>query len=233
MNKKNNRNMVLGGIIRLDRELDRLLGWSMLFSCLQVAARICYTGRSSYYFLVWNLFLAWIPYLMTAHGRTRSCRTGTLAWFILYFLGWLFCIPNAFYIITDLFHLSDFYSDNAAPAWYDLVMILSFAWNGLILGFLSVHQMQRIIRRRWPAARESYFLYPVMGLNALGIYTGRYLRFNSWDVLMNPFKLMANLTSILLHPLAYRNAWGMMLSFSVLLTLIYLMLQKIGRAMPG
>jgi len=91
-------------------------------------------------------------------------------------------IPNSFYIITDLYHLGDKYNDRQTPQWFDLAMILSYVWNGLLLGVLSVRQMERALLPRQTLRNELLFLYPVMWTSALGIYIGRYLRYNSWDV---------------------------------------------------
>jgi uncharacterized membrane protein len=90
--------------------------------------------------------------------------------------------------------------------------------------------MEKILRPYFRGSHALLFLYPVMWVNALGIYAGRYLRFNSWDALTSPFALVADFGSLLGHPVAYRYAWGMIGCFSVLLTLIYLTLKRIAFA---
>jgi uncharacterized membrane protein len=209
-------------------ELDRMLSLSMVFSCFLVLMRICYTGRLTFIFLVWNLFLAYLPYFITRIAERRPLWIRHKILFVLFFLLWLLCIPNSFYILTDLYHLGDFYNDYMAPNWYDLSVLLSFAWNGLLLGILSVRKMEKIFQRRFFSVHELLFVYPVMCLNALGIYTGRYLRFNSWDVLTAPFDLLHDLVGIFLHPLTYRFAWGMVLCFSIMMTMMYLTVKRIA-----
>ena len=54
-----------------------------------------------------------------------------------------------------------------------------------------------------------------MWMNALGVYVGRYMRYNSWDVFTDPFQLARDIMVTLLHPLSYRYAWGMMVCFSI------------------
>ena len=171
----------------LGSEMDRLLLLSMLFSCLLTAARILHTERRTFIFLPWNLFLAYIPYFISTY-LTRLTRRGP-GWWTLSLL-WLLFIPNSFYIITDLYHLGDLYNDRQMPQWFDLAMILSYVWNGLLLGVLSVRQMERLLLPRLTLSNELLFLYPVMWMNALGIYIGRYLRFNSWDIVTDPFRLL-------------------------------------------
>jgi uncharacterized membrane protein len=216
--------------IFLRSEMDRLLSLSMFFSCLLVLVRMIHTGRDTFLFLIWNLFLAWLPYLITGRlARMQPFRPRLL--FAALMLAWLLCIPNSFYIITDLFHLGDRYNDRLMPNWYDLAMILSFVWNGLLLGVLSVRQMEKILKPRLPAHHELFFLYPVMWLNALGVYTGRYLRFNSWDLITNPFHLVEDIAYIIAHPLRNQYAWDMIFCFSILMTLMYLMMKRISKAL--
>jgi uncharacterized membrane protein len=206
-------------------ETDRVLSLSIAFSTLLIMARIVYTGKLTFLFLVWNLFLAWLPYAFTSRAQHQpKWRMGKR--FLLLFTVWLLFIPNAFYIITDLFHLGAFYS---VPIWFDLVLILSFAWNGLLLGILSVRQMEIMVQRYLPGRHELLFIYPIMWLNAFGVYIGRYLRFNSWDVITNPFALITDIVDILVHPIQNRIAWGMIACFSVFMTLMYMALKRIGK----
>lgn len=206
-------------------ETDRMLTLSMAFSALLITTRIVYTGDSLFLFLVWNLFLAWLPYAFTsAAQRNPKWRTGKR--FVFLFAGWLLFIPNAFYIITDLFHLGPYY---AVPIWFDLVMILSFAWNGLLLGIISVRQMEKMMQAYLPGRHELLFILPIMWLNAWGVYIGRYLRFNSWDVITNPFALIGDIVNMLAHPIQYRMAWSMIACFSVFMTLMYVALKKIAK----
>ena len=224
----------------LATEMDRLLFLSMLFSCLLTAARVVHTEHRHFIFLVWNLFLAYIPYFISTK-LTRMQGRGTApagaqgagrgaGWWALALL-WLLFIPNSFYIITDLYHLGDLYNDRTMPQWFDLAMILSFVWNGLLLGVLSVRQMERLFLPRLTLARELLFLYPVMWLNALGIYIGRYLRYNSWDIVTDPFRLLRDIALMVIHPLRHQNTWDMVFCFSILMTLIYLMMKRVSKAL--
>jgi len=229
MNKKTGLQLYYSRIFFLRSEMDRLLSLSILFSCILTLARIIYTGRLTFVSLVWNLFLAFVPYFITQQLQRKPQWIQSKSIFVFFFLLWLLCIPNAFYIITDLFHLGDQRNDYMVPQWYDLALILSFVWNGLLLGILSVRQMEKITENFFPRRTELFFLYPVMWLNALGVYVGRYLRFNSWDIITNPFQLGRDIANILLHPIAYRFAWGMIFCFSILMTLMYMTIKKISK----
>ena len=205
--------------VLLRSELGQLLGASMLFSFALVCFRVFYTGSTVFLFLVWNLFLACIPYALSTLITNRPAWTLPLK--IAASLVWLLFLPNAFYILTDLYHLYDRHHP-AIPEWFDLALIFSCAWNGLLLGTLSLRQMEKYFRL--PA-------FPIMALNALGIYAGRYLRYNSWDILSSPFQLAADIANMLLHPFRNHYAWDMIGCYTILLTFIYTMMKKLGRAL--
>jgi uncharacterized membrane protein len=229
-------------------EMHRLLASSMFFSCMMVAVRMFHTGSHVFIFMVWNLFLAYIPYALSTwltaryvarHSDERLPRGLSLRsrhWarrplLILLSLIWLLFIPNAFYILTDLYHLADGSRHGKVPEWFDLALILSFAWNGLLLGVLSVRHMEKLFIPQASGAGGWLFVYPIMVLNAFGIYTGRYLRYNSWDIVSDPLRLLTDILEILVHPFRYHYVWNMVLCFSILLTLIYRMIRGGSKAL--
>jgi uncharacterized membrane protein len=148
----------------------------------------------------------------------------------LLFPAWLLLIPNSFYILTDLFHLTD-YQHPRIPQWFDLALIFSFAWNGLLLGVLSCRQMEKMLLPHANTLSRSFFVYPIMLLSALGVYAGRYLRYNSWDILSDPFQLVADIIRMIIHPFRNQYAWDMIFCYAILLSFIYLMLKKVSRAL--
>jgi uncharacterized membrane protein len=211
----------------LKNEADRLLLLSICFSTLLLAVRMMATESIYYVFLEWNLFLALIPYLIShfLFGRIYSGINNVLLAASSFV--WLLFIPNTFYILTDLFHLGE---TGAAPLWFDLLLILSFAWNGMMLGILSIRQMEKIFHHKFRTGNELLFLYPVMWLNALGVFIGRYLRFNSWDIITSPFRLAVDILDLLIHPFAHKNAFAMVITYSIFMTLIYLTIKKVSKS---
>jgi len=203
-------------------EVDRMLMVSCSFSLALVFCRLVYTSQTLFLFLVWNLFLAVIPYLLSGYIARFRSRIYLLSGIIC----WLIFLPNSFYILTDLFHLTE---RPEAPLWFDLALILSFAWNGLLLGILSIRQIEKVFVSYFNPRLEILFITLLMFLNGLGIYIGRYLRFNSWDVLTNPFQLASDILYLFIHPLRNRFDWSMVICFSVLLTLIYFAFKKTAR----
>ncbi|MET0244502.1 MAG: DUF1361 domain-containing protein, partial [Flavitalea sp.] len=121
----------------LRSETDRILIWSNLFSMALVACRIIYTGTPLFVSMIWNLFLACIPYYLLKFTLPDTDHTRITKRFVIVFIPWLLFVPNTFYMITDLFHL---YRRENIPIWFDLVLLMSFAWNGVMLGFLSIRQ---------------------------------------------------------------------------------------------
>ena len=211
----------------LKTELQRLLLTSVGFGLLLLLARTVYTQHVTFTFLVWNLFLAFLPWLLSTILSVRPAGKINTWKLVVGFVTWLLFIPNSFYMLTDLFHL---YDSTSVPRWYDLLMILSFAWNACLLGILSVRQMEKIVAARWRLYSPGWFIYPVMCLNAVGIYIGRYLRYNSWDIVSNPFQLFLDMIHLLIHPFSYRNAWAMIACFSFFLSILYATLKKLSAA---
>ena len=208
-------------------EIQRLLFAPVMFGFLLLLARTIYTGQLTFLFLVWNLFLAFVPYFLSYTLTHRSSWIENKRKFALVFTVWLLFIPNSFYVITDLFHL---YDSSEMPRWYDLLLIFCFAWNALLLGIMSVRHMEKILQGVWPRCPAWLLVFPIMLLNAAGIYIGRVLRYNSWDILVNPFHLLADSFHILMHPLQYKDAWAMVWVFSFFLSMIYITLKKLSRS---
>ena len=213
-------------LFQLKEEIDRFLLLSVCFSLLLLAVRIVATHSLLSASLAWNLLLAWIPYGISSWLYRHTGSLKNKGAYAILFLIWLLFIPNTFYIITDLFHLRD---DRNAPLWYDLLLIFSFAWNGLLLGILSIRAMEKITQVFFPFKYDWTFIYPIMCLNALGVFIGRYLRYNSWDVISDPLDLTTDILRLLLHPILHHNEWAMVISYSLLMTILYVTIKKISR----
>jgi uncharacterized membrane protein len=188
--------------------------------------RVFYTGHLLFAFLVWNLFLAFVPYAVSRQMTNAVMKS---KWkFVLYAFVWLLFIPNSFYIITDLFHLD---MNETVPLWYDLALLLSFAWSGILFGILSIRQMEKLFEKNFNKKFDLLFILPVMALNGFGIYIGRYLRFNSWDVLTNPLQLISDIIYLFIHPFRNRFDWSMIVCYTILLTLIYYTIKKLSKVL--
>ena len=127
----------------------RLLAVALLvvasaFSVSLVALRFVLSGAPRYENLVWNLVLAWVPFVLAliAYDRHRRGSRGLALWLPLAL--WLAFLPNAPYLVTDFMLLRDI---RDMPVWFDVALLTSFAWTGLLLGFASVYLVQDLARR--------------------------------------------------------------------------------------
>ena len=202
-----------------------MLATSVALSVILVVGRVLMTGRLLFLFLIWNLFLALIPF---AISTMLGIAKGPLRARLLVPVGaaWLLFFPNAPYILTDLFHLE---RRAGVPFWYDLALILSCAWNGLMLAYASLADMQRLVQRRLGTGAGWAFATVALLLSSFGIYLGRYLRFNSWDVLANPLTLFYDIVNRILHPFSFPGTWGVTLVFGVFLLIGYSTVRLLGK----
>ena len=113
---------------------------------------------------------------------------------------------------------------DSVPVWFDVILIFFFAWNGLILGFTSIYLVQQVVAERIGPVTGWTTVVGVMGLSSYGIYIGRFLRWNSWDVVRNPLALLGELGHELVHPFNEPRMIAVTGLLSMFLMLAYLML---------
>ena len=178
-----------------------------------------YKWNLSFLFLIWNLFLAWIPYWIALLISKLHQFFNSKIITAMLLICWLLFFPNAPYILTDLLHIK---IRTPIPLWYDVMMILSFAWTGLILGFLSLFEVQLFLQKIIGKSAAGFMSIVAIFLCGIGIYIGRFQRWNSWDVIANPFALVSDVVNTLLHPFAYMQTLGLAIVISVFLLLGYL-----------
>lgn len=206
--------------LRTHRWLLLLAGPSFLAIFL-LLTRIIYTKEGMFLFLVWNLFLAFIPlgiaYLIKEYRffQHRFIYYPTLA-------VWLLFLPNAPYILTDLLHLQ--YTQGMA-VWFDMTLILAFAWTGLVAGFYSLKWVHESIHERFRGRTWLSWSFAVLCVfaSSYGIYLGRFLRWNSWDILDAPGSLLRQIVHSLTHKSELFHTYGFTMSFGALLLFMYLM----------
>ncbi|MCH8902757.1 MAG: DUF1361 domain-containing protein [Bacteroidetes bacterium] len=180
--------------------------------------RMVYTDSKTFLFLNWNLFLAFIPWAFTSLAILKpKIQKNKITIFILLTF-WLLFFPNAPYILTDLFHLR---LKVGMPLWFDLVLILSFAWTGLLFGFLSLWDLQNIIEKSITKTWATIISIGLIFLGSFGIYIGRYLRWNSWDIITQPFNLMYDIGDRIINPFEHPRTWGMTIFMGIFLNMIY------------
>jgi uncharacterized membrane protein len=196
-------------------------------SLAMLLARFVYSGVLSYAFLVWNLFLAWVPLIFSLLADVCfEKRTGNGVLAILCGIVWLVFFPNAPYIVTDFLHLG---ATGQVPQWFDLILILSFALTGLFLGFTSLYVMQNLVTKVFGKRVGWVFVVFVLGLCGFGIYLGRFLGWNSWDVLVDPKTLAGDVVDRLAHPFLHRRTFAVSSLLAVVFISMYLTLFSLTR----
>ncbi len=190
-----------------------MMTWTNLWYLLPLSSR----------WMTWNLFLAVLP-LVLSFWLFRVAKTRSVGWWIVLFLFVAF-LPNAPYILTDLIHLVS-----------DIQIIDSLLFNTLVVipkyvlfigvGFeayvLSLINLGDYLKRH---GLEHWVLQVEMvlhGLCAIGVYLGRIERFNSWDLMTRPHRVVHSIVDTFLDP---QPLFFMILGFGVLAGLYWIMKQ--------
>ena len=187
----------------------------IIFCLFIVFLRIQLTQSIRYLFLVWNLFLAIIPYLISE--VLLKVKTSKFKLTISLFI-WILFLPNAPYIITDFIH---FHNLETSMLWYDLFTIFCFALSGLLLGVFSMLNVYKVIQEKWSLKVAENSFPTICFLCGFGIYLGRFLRFNSWDIISSPVNLLIESIQCFGQP----ECWYITLGFGFLQWLIFMNLK--------
>ena len=197
------------------RPLPKILIGCAAFVAL-LLLRMAYTDSPAYSFMLWNLLLAALPLGFAGLTRFSMARARPAA--VLFSLLWLLFLPNAPYLITDLIHLR---ASEGSLVLVDAVLLLLAALCGVALGLLSVRWLHIAIRQRWGSVIGWAFVVVSLGLSSVGMYVGRTLRWNSWDVLTRPRPLLLEMAGYVANPLTHWRMWGIILLFAALLIYLY------------
>lgn len=191
-----------------------------LLACLLLAGRISRMENLQYIHMLWNLFLAWIPYGASLVALWWHRRFPRQVWVLVLPASiWLLFLPNAPYLGTDFVHLLRIPSP---VIWYDIGLLLAFTWAGLSLAAVSLSIMHRITDDLWGRIGGWIMVVSTVGLSGLGVYLGRFRRWNSWDILLHPQTLLRDAVTQLAHPLSQPLAYQFSLVFAALLLVGYL-----------
>lgn len=193
-----------------------------VFSILLGVFRVFYTQSEFYLFMLWNLFSAIIPYKIT--NQLKEIKSSFL--FYLLFPVWLIFLPNAPYIITDLVHL---HQGTKMPIWFDLLLIVSFSVTGMLLFLISLNTMFLMIKMRFSNKTAWFISVSVLFLSGFGIYLGRFLRWNSWDIINKPQILFHDISIRIFHPMQHPKTWIITFGFGLLFLIIFLGFRSINK----
>ena len=208
------------------------LVYPIILSCLLAFSiyigRVLLSGNWLIYrFLVWNLFLAWMPYFFSVMAAA-AYRLFPKSWWMLLLPGalWLAFFPNAPYIVTDFLHL---HSRPPVPIWYDIGLLVTFAWTGLFLAIASLRTMQKLVEAYTGSFVGWLFAILALALGSLGLYLGRFSRWNSWDLLIQPEEILAEVAYRFVNPFSNLRFFGFTFMFTAFLFVCYLMFLSVHR----
>jgi uncharacterized membrane protein len=195
--------------------------FSSLLACGFFVFRVVYSGTSNYSNLIPNLFLAWLPYVISVLAAS-SYRSHPKHWWNIFLFGivWMIFFPNAPYMVTDFYHLDP---RPPVPLWFDISLIAIFAFTGCFLAIASLRTIHLIIERFFGRIIGWLCALLTLGLGSLGVYLGRFSRFNSWDILLHPRSVFKDIIYNILNPLDNLGFVGFTLMFTCILLVFYLM----------
>jgi uncharacterized membrane protein len=192
---------------------------TLAFFCFATSMFRCvYTKTPGFIFLNWNLFLAFLPWALTSVCIIKNIFEKSKIAAALVMLLWLLFFPNAPYVLTDLLALRKI---GYMPLWYDLLMILSFAWTSLLFGFLSLWDIERILNRKIHIVIVKIISTLLLFIGSFGVYIGRFLRWNSWDIIIKPNGLIGDIIESFANPAEQYTTWGMTIFMGVFLNMLY------------
>ena len=190
-----------------------------VLSVLLNILRIIIWGKLSFFYILWNVILAFIPFIISSYLLLffKEGKLNKLTFIVGIFL-WIIFIPNAPYIITDFIHIG---ITRSVPILYDILLVFSSASVGLILGFHSLFHIEQIIKSKLKKRNANIIISLILVMISFGIYLGRFLRFNSWDIFINHTSLIKNIWKIISGTTTHLEVYLYTILFFVSLLLSY------------
>ena len=215
-----------------DHHLGRIVNALIITNAVSLALflmRLVGAENFRYWFMVWNLVLAWIAplvaWLLVRQLATKPWRHWSS---VLLTVAWLGFLPNSFYMVSDLIHVQQTGEVNII---FDTVLFASFIFNGFIAGFLGTFLLHRQLLKRLSYTRAFAVVIAVFALCGYAIYLGRVLRWNTWDALVQPAAVLFDISDTIINPLSHPQAYVITLSFTLLISALYLLAWEVYRVL--
>ncbi len=196
---------------------------SLIASFLLIIVSI-YSHNFSFSYFIWNLFLSWVPLLVSViliyilKNKLWSSWPALIISFI-----WLIFLPNSFYMITDFIHLME------VPNNYLLYFVVAFTaiiCSASINGYISLYLIHRELKKRL-SSKSAWVLVALISLiSSYAIYIGRVLRWNSWDILTNPGGVIFDVSDNFINLNSLKNSIFTTFLFFVLIFSIYILIDR-------
>lgn len=204
-----------------------LLAMMVAWCSVLLALRVWYSGEPRYSFLAWNMALAIVPAAAAAFLRLSASRASAPLR-IAAFCVWLSFLPNAPYLVTDFIHLRLL---PPVPLWFDVALFGSYSAVGVLLGYTAVADVQLAVSRWWGRPAGSLVAFGSLLLSGFGIYIGRFLRWNSWDLLSSPLVVVRQVAARFSDPLSHPRTWAVSIICGLALVLGYAAFREIAKTL--
>lgn len=189
-------------------------------------SRIFLFGNTAFIYILWNIFLAFIPFLISSIlTKTTNKNNFFKPLFIIGFILWFLFLPNAPYVITDFIHLGRIHS---VPVMFDIFVLFSAASVSLLFGLYSLYQMEKIFLLRFPKRITSMIFFIIILFASFGVYLGRFLRFNSWDFFTSHTSIISTVWDIFTKSNHYINVYSYTLLFFVFIYTAFLSFKSLN-----
>lgn len=157
-------------------------------------------------FMIWNIFLAFIPYFISCyiynvHFNNKNSNKKSSKELIMGMI-WILFYPNAPYMITDLMHLTGerfyIYINNGRDLifnmdinmWNNFFTLIVGTVLGLYLGIISLRKIHYILEDKVGRVGAFLWIIVINYLSGFAIFLGRFSRYNSWDLIIHPYKIL-------------------------------------------
>jgi uncharacterized membrane protein len=186
---------------------------SISFLSFLLLIRFTYTGTLFFGFYVWNTFLAFLPVYLSSIlvGKKLSNKTN-----IFLFIVWLLFFPNAAYLVTDVLHFKE---RKDVPLWFDLILVVQASWVGILCTTVSLKQIEKFVSKYYSKQFTDFMIIGIIVITSYGVYLGRYLRFNSWDIITNPSLIFYESLDRVLNPFSHIKTYCFVFFFSLFIGL--------------
>lgn len=189
-------------------------------------ARIFLFGNTSFIYILWNVFLASIPFLISSILSLYTNKDNLIKpFFIIGFILWFLFLPNAPYVITDFIHLGRI---RAVPVMYDIFVLFSSAYVSLLMGLYSIAHMEKMMLLKFSKRITNILIFIIILFASFGVYLGRFLRFNSWDFFTSHSSLLSTVWKIFTQSNNYINVYSYTFLFFIFIYISYLSFKNIS-----
>ncbi|MEO1771583.1 DUF1361 domain-containing protein [Candidatus Enterococcus ferrettii] len=207
--------------------MNNLKNIRILFIIYIIALIPFYVYDLPIHFLLIDSLLAYLPLEIYSYMKGRFQKKRTTLFFIFYIL----FIPNNAYLLTDLVHLNriNFYtSSNLVMSenvliWMMFVLAVGGILSLYILGVQSEQAILRLLSEKYSLTRNKNLtiLFILFFLISIGVFLGRFLRFNSVNVLNHPVSILQAIPTI------FRlDSMAFILLFTILQTILFFVLSS-------